>query len=72
MEADFKIISERRDAARQEMVSGLHKMWSHTDLHINQIHRRTGIGYQRLRQFLTKQADNLTDSELLTLHNSLT
>jgi len=71
MKTDFKVISERREEARQEMVRDIHLKWASADLHINQVHRRTGIGYTRLRQFLTKAADNLTDAELLTLHSSI-
>jgi len=71
MSSAFKLISERRETARQEMVRNLLNLWETTDLHVNQLHKRTGIGYQRIRQCWTKQADNLKDAELLTLHSSI-
>lgn len=74
MEAnELLTLAEKREAARLQTIHEIKELWRSTDLHMNQLHRRTGIQYGRLRGFLTlnNQGVTLTDEELVNIHNAL-
>ena len=66
-------LAEKREAARLQTIGEIKELWRTTDLHMNQLHRRTRIQYGRLRGFLTlnNQGGTLTDEELVNIHTAL-
>lgn len=72
-ETELIEIALRRQEARKSMEETLREKWQKSDLHLNQLHKRTGIGYHRIGAFLVKggSADHLTDKELIDIHTAL-
>ena len=66
-------LAERRAAERLKMEASIRQLWETSILHITQLHKMSGVGYQRLRTFLTLKGttDTLTDAELVAIHTTL-
>lgn len=63
----------KRAEERRKMENSIRQLWETSLLHITQLHKMSGVGYQRLRSFLTLRgsANTLTDAELVAIHTTL-
>ena len=70
---ELQEIFDRTADAREKTVSEIRDKWGTTDLKLSQIHRRTRIGYFRLREFLVmgKTAQGFKNQELVAIHTAL-